>query len=77
MTPKSGIMNEIVWCVPLLRCFFCCFDQAAIRAFLQGLPVAVLDPLVSASEAMAVVAQGARNQLDPSSCADHDVKFKT
>ena len=48
----------------------------AVASVIRAVPVAVLHPLLGASDAMSALLLGARNSLDPAALADAQQKFK-
>jgi len=50
--------------------------KGAIKSVIRAVPVAVLRPVIGATEAVSRTAMGVRNTLDPESKRDMDVKYK-
>jgi autophagy-related protein 2 len=50
--------------------------QGPLRAVVRAVPVAVLRPMIGASEAVSKTLLGARNSLDPRSKAELGDKYK-
>lgn len=51
-------------------------NEGPMRAVVRAVPIAVLRPMIGASEAMSKTLFGLRNSLDPGAMDDHEDKYK-
>lgn len=55
---------------------FVWFVQGPVRAVVRAIPIAVLKPMIGASEAVSKTLFGLRNSLDPASRQELEDKYK-
>lgn len=53
-----------------------CSPQGAVRAVVRAVPIAVLRPMIGASEAVSKTLLGLHNTLDPNIRAENEAKYK-
>lgn len=51
-------------------------SQGAVRAVVRAVPIAVLKPMIGASEAVSKTLLGLHNTLDPNVRAENEAKYK-
>ena len=53
-----------------------CSLQGAVKAVVRAVPIAVLRPMIGASEAVSKTLLGLHNTLDPNVRAENEAKYK-
>ena len=71
---RSG--NEV--CIPMMYCPYCLTNgrQGAVRAVVRAVPIAVLKPMIGATEAVSKTLLGLQNTLDPNIRQENQAKYK-
>lgn len=71
---RSG--NEV--CISIMYCPYCLTNgyQGAVRAVVRAVPIAVLKPMIGATEAVSKTLLGLQNTLDPNIRQENQAKYK-
>jgi autophagy-related protein 2 len=52
------------------------FEQGPVRAVVRAVPIAVIRPMIGASEAVRETLLGLRNTIDPGAIQENEDKYK-